>query len=104
MEAEPYIHAGYMKMPEDWTCLGEYEMADEPYEFGLIALWRDAYGNLRAAYDEGCSCPTPFEGFTPADFREIRKPEDIEPLFSTYHKSRHVNDMRSLVRRLLREG
>lgn len=52
-----------------------------PYEFSILLLLRDARGDLWAAHDAGCSCPTPFENHTfPTDFTQVRTPDDVRPL------------------------
>lgn len=46
------------------TMLGEVDWDDEPYQFDMTAVWRDADGGLYWADDSGCSCPSPFEDLT----------------------------------------
>lgn len=51
------------------------------YGFSIVLLVRDSGGNLWAAHDSGCSCPTPFEDHSfPTDFVPIRVLEDIRPV------------------------
>lgn len=105
---EDYTHAEHMKMPEDWTPIGEWEMSGAPWEFDLIALWRDGEGLLRAAHDSGCSCPIPFEGFTATDFQCIRTTQDFEVFVSNHEFEWWSLDakqrVRAAVRSALREG
>lgn len=42
----------------------DVEWSDEAYQFCQTALWRDHDGNFYVATDSGCSCPSPFEGYT----------------------------------------
>lgn len=52
----------------------------EDYEFDLIVVWRDvASGGFYWAQDAGCSCPTPFEGFSVEN--EGLKPVESLPVF-----------------------
>ena len=46
------------------TMLGEIEWSEPCYDFDLTAVWVDADKKLYWASDSGCSCPSPFEGFT----------------------------------------
>jgi hypothetical protein len=41
------------------------------YEFDTHVVWKDKQGQLYWAHDEGCSCPTPFDGYRPEDLKEI---------------------------------
>lgn len=60
--------------------VAEFDAA-ESYEFSMVVLWRDHRGDLWAAYDSGCSCPTPFEDHKfPTDFVQVRAAADVEPL------------------------
>lgn len=47
--------------------IGSVEWDDEPYSFNMTAVWQDSDGLLYWADDQGCSCPSPFEGMTIAD-------------------------------------
>lgn len=33
------------------------------YEFNMLCFWADKSGRVFTAEDQGCSCPTPFDGF-----------------------------------------
>lgn len=61
---------------------------DEPYEFDMVVIWRDAEGSLWGGHDSGCSCPTPFEDFhSTADMTAICSLDDVRGLLdgmSTY--------------------
>lgn len=47
------------------TKLHEIDDPGASYSFDMIVLWRhDETGALYYAQDSGCSCPSPFEGFT----------------------------------------
>lgn len=62
--------------------VAEYDLYAEPYEFTLVAVWREKEtGKLWGAHDSGCSCPVPFENHTwPTDFTEIRSEADLRGL------------------------
>lgn len=60
--------------------IGEVE-CPKSYEFDQVVVWRDRAGDLWAAHDSGCSCPTPFDGLEyPAGMTRIKQWEDIKPL------------------------
>lgn len=41
---------------------------DDDYGFDIFVVWREtATGRLGYGEDSGCSCPSPFEDFTPED-------------------------------------
>jgi hypothetical protein len=66
--------------------VASYDWADA-YEFDMIVVWKKD-GELRAAWDSGCSCPTPFADLTWEGMRIIKNPDDLEPLFDeVYHGS-----------------
>jgi hypothetical protein len=53
------------------------------WEFDMITVWRDkTTGELRAATDSGCSCPTPFSDLTWDGMLPIREVDDLRHLFS----------------------
>lgn len=62
---------------------------DEPWEFDTLLVVRDnATGELFAAHDSGCSCPTPFEDFDGLDkFYPIDTEADFERLVRQYQGS-----------------
>ena len=50
--------------------LTKIEEIDDPgscYSFEMFVLWRHQDGRLFYAIDSGCSCPSPFEGYTSLD-------------------------------------
>lgn len=62
---------------------------DEPnlsYEYATaIVLKEKESGKLYAAFDSGCSCPTPFENFRSLeDFTPINSEEDFNMFISGY--------------------
>lgn len=60
--------------------VAEHDWAGD-YEFEKVVVWRSGEtGELRAAYDTGCSCPTPFSDLTWDGMRSIRSPDDLRPL------------------------
>lgn len=46
------------------TPIGEVEFSSGSYEFDTLVLWRSEQGTVYYAHDSGCSCPTPFDGYT----------------------------------------
>ena len=47
---------------------------DEPglsYEYNTLCFWATPDGQVYSASDSGCSCPTPFEGFSGANQKEV---------------------------------
>lgn len=75
--------------------VAEWDFYDEPYEFDMIAVWHEpATGQVWAAIDSGCSCPTPFEDHVfPTDFTEVRSWEDVKamvpPLGDSSYRTRN---------------
>lgn len=70
--------------PENYglTIVAEIDGAGA-YEFDQVVVWRDHRGELWAAHDSGCSCPTPFDGIKyPADMAAIRRVDDVRPLLA----------------------
>jgi hypothetical protein len=60
-----YDDSPIYQVPENLEFIGEFHFNDEPYEFDMVALWKDTLTNeVLGAYDSGCSCPTPFAGLT----------------------------------------
>ena len=59
------------------------------YEFDTTHLWRDiATGKFFVAHDEGCSCPTPFEGFNSLSaMTEVSSAEDVKCFLDAYKGS-----------------
>lgn len=45
----------------------QVHLEDEPYQFDVIGLWRDAEGRFYLGTDSGCSCPMPWESHTEDD-------------------------------------
>lgn len=71
--SDPEWHGLTLVVVEDWA--GDYE-------FSMVAVWERG-GEVRAAYDEGCSCPSPFGDLTWDGMLPIRTVKDLDPLFST---------------------
>lgn len=58
----------------------EYDWAGD-YEFDKVMVWRSLEtGELRGAYDSGCSCPSDFGGLTWEGMKPIRAVDDLESL------------------------
>lgn len=53
---------------------------DESWEFNMVVVWRNAEGELRGAWDAGCSCPTPFGDLTWEGMKPIRTLSDLDSL------------------------
>jgi hypothetical protein len=66
--------------PEPWEILASHDFAGS-WEFAMLVVWQDKLtGELRAAADSGCSCPTPFGDLTMDAALPIRKVADLQPL------------------------
>lgn len=56
------------------------------YEFDQFVVVKDPEGKLWAAWDAGCSCPTPFEDKTwPTDWIELRSLDDARAAVRRWH-------------------
>jgi hypothetical protein len=55
------------------------ERPDMSYEFDMFGIWRDAStGQVYNGQDSGCSCPSPFEGYTSlADLTEVKTAAEL---------------------------
>jgi hypothetical protein len=51
------------------------------YEFSTTVIWKDGEGNFYWAFDAGCSCPTPFEGYRSIDDLEVLTLETFDKFF-----------------------
>ena len=61
MEINPYYSPASLGLETVY----EIEEPNLSYEFNTFVLWREtSTGVLYWAQDSGCSCPTPFEGYT----------------------------------------
>lgn len=60
------------------------------WEFDMIVVWQDPTTLLMyAAYDSGCSCPTPFGDLTREGMLPITDPDDLYKLLSdNYNEDR----------------
>ena len=65
--------------------LAEAEDRNMSYEFDKLVVWIDLEsGNLYAARDSGCSCPSPFEGYTElGDMTLLRSLHTVESLMDS---------------------
>lgn len=55
-----------------WEAL-EIEYGEPCYSFDTLIFWKTKEGEIYAAHDSGCSCPTPFgiyEGETEAEIKQ----------------------------------
>jgi hypothetical protein len=58
--------------------------AELSYEFEIVILLRDREGSLFAAYDAGCSCPTPFEDVRGlGDLTPVRSEDDLASIIKS---------------------
>ena len=62
---------------------------EEPdYNFNIICFWATEDGQIYAANDSGCSCPTPFEDYCGKDQKEVLQKLDkvgsVEQAESTF--------------------
>lgn len=96
------------------TIVAEHDWAGD-YEFEMVVVWRNADGELRAAYDTGCSCPTPFGDLTWDGMLPIRSADDLRPLVEKLNEhgggqpawcgtDEGVADLKAKVHRALREA
>jgi len=75
-----YGESPYYDPPAGWAILAEYDWAGS-YEFAQIVIWRNVdSGELRAAADTGCSCPTPFSDLTLDGMKILEETDDLRPL------------------------
>lgn len=49
------------------TYVGSLDLEDEPWQFYIVGVWKDAEGGYYLATDSGCSCPSPWEYTTKED-------------------------------------
>lgn len=57
--------------PEDsgLRTIGEVDWSDGDYQFDLTVVWQRKDGTFVYGEDSGCSCPSPFEDQTEADYK-----------------------------------
>jgi hypothetical protein len=88
--------------------LAEHDWAGD-YEFSQVVVWRHREtGELRAAADSGCSCPTPFGDLTWEGMKPIGEPDDLRSLVESLGVrwdgvDEGVADLKAKVHRALRE-
>ena len=81
-----YGDSPYNYPPDGLEILVSHDWAGD-WEFEMIVVWKHKdTGELRAAYDSGCSCPTPFGDLTWEKMLPVSEVDDLEPLF---HKVFH---------------
>lgn len=76
---------GYCNTPGDdfskerFELLAELDWSDGCYQFDLTGIFRYKEDNtLYAAFDSGCSCPSPWEYFTEGDLIPIERLRDLD--------------------------
>lgn len=75
----PYEYPGKCGLEIVATLEGERSWA-----FDMVVCWEDDDGDLWAAHDSGCSCPSPFEDVTSkSDLVAINALDDIKPLIDS---------------------
>jgi hypothetical protein len=92
------------------TILHSLEDQHASYSFAtMLVLIDDATQKLYMAYDEGCSCPTPFEEFTSlADLTPLRTIEDYRRFvvdnrpYSSYGEAWPKSDIEEGERRIIK--
>lgn len=78
-------YARYGTAPDAFPILVDHDWAG-PYEFEQLVVWRHPMtGELRAAADSGCSCPTPFGDLTWEGMKPIREVDDLRPLLESLY-------------------
>lgn len=66
------------------TVIDSIDYSSGNYEFDIRIVWKHTSGKFYTARDSGCSCPSPFEGYTSLDkldelnFEELKKEVDNE--------------------------
>ena len=91
--------------------LAEHDWAGD-YEFSQVCVWRHVEtGELRAAADSGCSCPSPFGDLTWEGMAPIKRADDLRPLVESLYDAKWdggadagVADLKAKVHRALRES
>lgn len=68
----------YYYPAEPWSVIAEAEWGAS-YEFDTLVVWQNREtGEVRAAHDSGCSCPTPFEDYD--SMEDTTKIESVQGL------------------------
>lgn len=78
----------------------EFDRSSGSYEYDTIVFWATKDGRIYTASDSGCSCPTPFEGYSGDDLDDILQGlerigsvEQAEATFDSWRgKSEYVHD------------
>lgn len=76
-----YGNGPYYETPEGWEVVTDQDWAGD-YEFDQIVVWKNKEtGELWAAWDSGCSCPTPFADLKlPDGALRIAEVDDLKSL------------------------
>lgn len=105
-----YGDSPYYTAPKGTEILVEHDWAGD-YEFDMVVVWRDTTtGELRGAWDAGCSCPDPFADLTWDTMRPIREVDDLKPLVDATDEADWdgtdpgVADLKAAVHRALRDA
>lgn len=108
-----YGHSPYYNVPDGWRILADVDWAGD-YEFKQIVVWLDeTTGELRAAYDSGCSCSTPFADLTLDRAKLVREVDDLQALVTQAAEYEDwawetpddkLADLKAKVHRALRDG
>lgn len=66
-----------------WKRVGGIMLGSEPWQYYDADVYEDPKGGFFLGTDSGCSCPTPFENHTAADFTgPLTKDQVIEEIIS----------------------
>ncbi len=104
-----YESGAYDSPPIGTEILVECDWAGN-WEFEKIVVWRNVEnGELRAAYDAGCSCPNPFAGLTWDGMLPITEVADLNSLFKLLEPlvldgNEGVAEIKAKVHRALRDS
>lgn len=70
------------------STVGEIEWAEPDYSFDLTVVWqRDSDGHVFYASDNGCSCPTPFDGLGVDDLSQVLTLGDLQGVLEDLDRS-----------------
>jgi hypothetical protein len=95
--ADPY----YQPEKFDLTIIDSLDLAGA-YEFDMLIVWKHSDGRLFYAFDSGCSCPSPFEGYTRLeDLTEIKSYGEFKKEVEEWGGTR--GEVHSLLMEVLRE-
>lgn len=69
----------YYNPPAPWELVADADASSGCYEFDMVAAFRNTdTGAVIAGQDSGCSCYSPYEGWSEADFVQVRTIGDLD--------------------------